>query len=214
MQTTASIAILLVALAAVANVRAEYKKFEYTVLSSPAVDIQKIDVTPMPIFNPGEAFLSFAANLKRPIRKCHPSSILASLTSFLLETIRTVLKIVRTVSNIALPVRCYKVEGVEVGSCDYKDLCLVLKSLLPTFKPDTCPPPMAQYGIDCTCPFNIRTGQITIENEKLVLPDAQATIANFMATGDFSIQLDTYDTSGPYASLIIKFTVKAAKPSG
>ena len=214
MHTTSFIAILLVALAAMANVAAEYKKFEYTVLSSSGIDIQKIDVTPMPIFNPGEAFLSFSANLKRPIRKSHLTSSSRFLTITSLETIRTVLKIVRTVSNIALPVRCYKVDGVEVGSCDYKDLCLVLKSLLPTFRPETCPAPMAQYGIDCNCPFNIRSGQLKIENEKLVLPDAQATIANFMATGDFSIQLDTYDSAGAYASLTIRFTVKAAKPSG
>jgi hypothetical protein len=86
--------------------------------------------------------------------------------------------------------------------------------MLPTFKPETCPAPMAQYGIDCTCPFKIPAGRITITKEKLELPDAQATVANFMATGDFSIQLDTYDSVGPYASLSIKFTVKAAKPSG
>jgi hypothetical protein len=131
-----------------------------------------------------------------------------------LETIRTVLKIIRTVSGIALPVKCYKIDGVDVGSCDYKDLCLVLKKVLPQFKPDSCPAPMAQYGIDCNCPFNIPAGRIVIENERLILPDAQATIANFMATGDFTIQLDTYDTVGAYASLIIRFTVKAAKPTG
>ena len=73
---------------------------------------------------------------------------------------------------------------------------------------------MAQYGIDCNCPFNIPAGQITIRDEKLVLPDAQATIASFMATGDFDIQLDTYDAVGPYASLTIGFTVKSARPSG
>jgi hypothetical protein len=132
----------------------------------------------------------------------------------LIETIRTVLKIVRTVSGINLPVRCYKVEGVDVGSCDYKDLCLVLKAMLPKFQPETCPLPMLQYGIDCNCPFNIPAGQLNIIRERLELPDASSSIANFMASGDFSIQLDTYDSDGAYAAIIIKFTVKPAKPSG
>ena len=131
-----------------------------------------------------------------------------------LETIRTVLNIVRTVSGIALPIKCYKVNGVEVGSCDYKDLCLVLKTLLPSFGPATCPAGVAQYGIDCNCPFNIRTGQISIVKERLELPDAQASIASFMASGTFTIKLDTYDAVGQYASITIKFSVVSAKPSG
>lgn len=132
----------------------------------------------------------------------------------LLETIKTTLKINRSVSGINLPIRCYKVDGIEVGSCTYADLCLVLKTMLPSFKPDTCPKPMAQYGIDCTCPFNIPAGQLSISRERIELPDAKSSIANFMASGDFSIQLDAHDDAGLYGSLIIKFTVKPAKQSG
>jgi len=169
----------------------DYKKLEYTVHSATGIEIQTIEVEPMPILNPGEAHLSFKANLKRPIK-----------------TIRTVLNIVRAVSGINLPIKCYKVSGVEVGSCDYKDLCLVLKTMLPSFNPTDCPKPMAHYGIDCNCPFNIPTGQLNIIRERLELPDAQGSIAAFMASGDFVIRLDTHDTVGPYASLTIKFTVK------
>jgi hypothetical protein len=86
--------------------------------------------------------------------------------------------------------------------------------MLPSFKPETCPKPMAQYGIDCNCPFNIPPGQLNIVRERLELPDAQASVASFMASGDFSIQLDTYDTAGPYAAIVIKFSVKSVKPSG
>jgi uncharacterized membrane protein len=62
-----SITILVIVLAIVANVNSDYKKFEYTVLSSNAIDFQNIDVSPMPIYNPGEASLTFIADLKRPI---------------------------------------------------------------------------------------------------------------------------------------------------
>ena len=69
MQMFLSPTIVITVLAIIVNVQGDYNKLEYTVFSSPAADIQKVELTPMPIYNPGEAFLSFAANLKRPIRK-------------------------------------------------------------------------------------------------------------------------------------------------
>jgi hypothetical protein len=84
--------------------------------------------------------------------------------------------------------------------------------MLPSFKPETCPKPMAQYGIDCNCPFNIPAGQLNIVREKVELSDAQASVAAFMASGDFDIRLDTHDSVGPYASLTIKFSIKSVKP--
>jgi hypothetical protein len=69
MQTISSIAIVIVTLAVIANVRGEYNELVYTVLSSSGADIQSASITPMPILNPGEAFLTFVANLKRPISK-------------------------------------------------------------------------------------------------------------------------------------------------
>ncbi|CAF2398521.1 unnamed protein product [Rotaria sp. Silwood2] len=197
MHKFSSTTIAIVLFAIIINVRAEYKKLELTILSAPAIDITTVDISPMPIMNPGQAFLTFVANLKRPIK-----------------TIQTTLKINRAVSGINLPIRCYKIDGLDVGSCTYTDLCRVLKTMLPSFKPDSCPKAMAQYGIDCNCPFNIPAGHLSIVNEKLEIPDAQSSIANFMATGDFSIQLDTQDAVGSYASIIIKFTVKSHKPSG
>ncbi|CAF1300932.1 unnamed protein product, partial [Didymodactylos carnosus] len=126
--------------------------------------------------------------------------------------LQTQLNITRTVSGITLPVRCYKVNGVEVGSCLYPDLCKILAALLPTFNAKDCPPKFLPYGIDCTCPFNIPAQLLTIVAEKLTLPDAQATVANFMATGDFVIRLDTSDTIGKFGCVVIKFTVKSQKP--
>ncbi|UJR36792.1 hypothetical protein I4U23_029505 [Adineta vaga] len=197
MQTVSSLAFTLISLAIIANVHAEYNKLDYKVLSATGVQIQEVDVVPMPILNPGEGFITLRANLIRPIKK-----------------IRTILKIVRKVSGITLPVKCYKVDGVEVGSCDYADLCLVLQTMLPSFKPETCPPTALNYGVDCNCPFNIPTGQLDIIRERMELPDAQASIASFMASGDFTIELDTYDSTGPYAKISVGFTVKPVKPSG
>lgn len=86
--------------------------------------------------------------------------------------------------------------------------------MLPSFKPETCPLAMATYGIDCNCPFKIPAGRLDIVRERLELPDASQSIASFMASGDFTIKLDTQDNVGDYASLTIGFTVKQKPASG
>lgn len=54
----------------------------------------------MPIIQPGEGTLSFAA----------------STTELIKGVIKADLKIVRTVSGIKLPISCYSYEGEKVGS--------------------------------------------------------------------------------------------------
>ncbi len=56
--------------------------------------------------------------------------------------------IVRSVNGIKLPIRCYIAQGVYVGSCTYDDVCVILQTLLPDFKPGaTCPADLAAFGI-------------------------------------------------------------------
>ena len=86
-------------------------------------------------------------------------------------------------------------------------MCAVVKSLLPdSFNPQACPPALAEYGIDCTCPFKIRSGDILIDNIDLDLPDASTSIATFLASGDFDVTIKTSDTAGPYGCVNIKFS--------
>ena len=98
--------------------------------------------------------------------------------------------------------------GISVGSCVYDDLCKVVQTLLPdSYNPATCPKELADYGIDCTCPFTFKTGDLAI-NQVLDLPDASKTIATFLTNGDFDVSIKASDSVGPYACLNIKFTVK------
>lgn len=86
MQKFSSTLIAIIAFIAITNVRADFTEFGLTVHSSPAIDIEKVDVTPMPIIQPGEAFLTMHANLKRPISKFHlliKQKILIALFSYL-----------------------------------------------------------------------------------------------------------------------------------
>ena len=61
MELFLSIRITIVILTLLVNVHSEYNKLELSVLSSSGIEIQNVDVTPMPILNPGEAFLTFNA---------------------------------------------------------------------------------------------------------------------------------------------------------
>ena len=68
--------------------------------------------------------------------------------------------------------------GIYVGSCVYDDLCEMVAKLLPeSFNPTACPPELAQYGIDCRCPFNIKKTLLDIKDIDVEFPDAAATVA-------------------------------------
>lgn len=91
------------------------------------------------------------------------------------------LNIVRTVAGITLPIRCYLVQGVYVGSCTYNDMCSLLKDLA-NKTPENCPPDALPYGIDCSCPFKIPAQSVDV-TETVDVPDLSTTVVNFLATG-------------------------------
>jgi len=185
-----SLATILV-LTAIAN--AQFTKLQWTDLGSPQVDFYEIDVKPMPIVQPGTATLNFRAKFKRRIG----------------GALKTDLNIIRTVSGLKIPIRCYLAAGIFVGSCSYTDLCKIVEQLVPdSFNPTACPPELLDFGIDCKCPFSIRDGLIEIIDTILDLPDASQSIATFLASGDFDITIKTQDASGPFANIRIQFTVK------
>ena len=78
---------LLVLLPALLN--AEYTKFQWSGTNLNGVTIYDIDVTPMPIVQPGTGKISFNAALTRPLN----------------GKLSVDLNIVRKVSGVALPVR-------------------------------------------------------------------------------------------------------------
>ncbi|CAF1055510.1 unnamed protein product [Brachionus calyciflorus] len=166
-------------------------KFQWSDCGSVAISFLEADVTPMPIVQPGNVKLVLAADLKRALS--------GSLT--------TSLSITRTVSGLKLPIRCYLAAGVYVGSCTYDDMCKVVATLLPSFTPETCPPSLADLGIDCTCPFKLKAGLLEIE-ELFEVPDANSTIFSFLASGDFEVKIEAKDALGPSGCINIKFAVK------
>lgn len=66
-------------------------KFQWNNCGSPAVDIYEVDVTPMPIVQPGAIDLTFLTNFKRDMS----------------GGLKTKLTITRIVSGLKLPIRWY-----------------------------------------------------------------------------------------------------------
>jgi hypothetical protein len=121
--------------------QAVYKRLEWSDCGSKAVDIENVELSPMPLLQPGNAQLTFEADFSRAME----------------GPLKTDLKIVRSVNGLALPIRCYQAAGIFVGSCTYNDLCTIIQNLLPNnFNPNVCAPELAEFGIKCTCPFGLK----------------------------------------------------------
>jgi hypothetical protein len=71
------------------TINAAYTKFFWQDLGSKEIRISKVDMTPMPLIQPGEAVLSFQAETLRPMDGALNAKI----------------DIIRTVAGLALPVR-------------------------------------------------------------------------------------------------------------
>ena len=105
------------------------------------------------------------------------------------------------------------VNGEYVGSCDYRDLCAFFKGLFSeSFEQDYCLenyPVLAEHGIDCNCPFNIRQGILDINNIDFELYDLSTTGPfSFLAIGDFDVTANISDSRGNVANVGLKFSIK------
>ena len=67
--------------------------------------------------------------------------------------------IIRTVAGLALPVRCTIANSggqqFPVGSCTYADACKDVMQDMAGVTAENCPPELADWGIDCNCPFDL-----------------------------------------------------------
>ena len=111
----------------------------------------------------------------------------------------TTIDIIRTVAGLALPVRCVLVQGLYVGSCSYTDLCKNLINEIAGITADNCLPDLADWGIDCNCPFNIPI-EIVEGSHTIEIEDLSTSIASFMANGDFDITVKVNDSSNAHVA--------------
>ena len=97
------------------------RRMEWSICGESEIEINNFDVGAMPIEHPGPMPFILSGRVKREIR----------------GVVKSDFKIIRTVSGIALPIRCYLVNGNYIGSCVYPDLCLMLKNYF-NFEPNNC----------------------------------------------------------------------------
>ncbi len=120
--------------------------------------------------------------------------------------------IIRTVAGVGLPlkVNCYKVNGTDVGSCIYPDLCGLLKSVL-SLDENNCPANLIANDIRCVCPFDLPIRDVNI-NQSFDLPAASTTIVGFLASGDFDVTIKGTIGTTNILCLNMKFTTKTTFP--
>ncbi|CAF0999818.1 unnamed protein product [Didymodactylos carnosus] len=192
----------------------KYEKFEWKYCngsSHPGVEVINIDLTPAPLLYPGDANFTFIADIKRGLiyHGYHHHVFLFSAGAIIVK-----LDILRIISGITLPVRCYIVDGKEVGSCKYKDLCVTLQALFSQFNPRDCPQELFRWGIDCKCPFNIPASQRLDVHQLFsssALSAAQTSFYRLFASGIFNIKVEISDIRGPLVCLELRFTIKPTK---
>ena len=135
-----------------------------------------------PIKHPGEEIIDIRGSILNHVQGKLPNQV----------------EYVRTIAGLALPVRCTIVQGFSMGSCSYSDFCKDIIQDQCKISPSNCPPEFSNYGIDCTCPFNIPPQTVDVEFS-LELPDlipdfgvlfffgiSAATSAN----GDFDLKIN------------------------
>ncbi|CAF1197748.1 unnamed protein product [Adineta steineri] len=174
----------------------QYKKFEWYYCNNieQQVNISNFDVTPMPLYRPGDAKFTLIADLKRDLK----------------QVIKTRLTMFRRISGITFPnpIQCMMMGGSPIGSCEYDDLCVMFQRFSSIFKPDNCPSELLKHGIDCKCPFNIRTQRLDIDQLfSLKSFDGLDSFLNFMRVGDYKVVIEASDIDGPLTCLELYFTI-------
>jgi len=73
-------------------------------------------------------------------------------------SIKSDVSIVRTISGLRIPIRCYLMEGNYVGSCVYNDFCQILKDFCQyflNFTSENCLSFSANNSMDINTAFNV-----------------------------------------------------------
>ena len=144
-----------------------------------------------PVLNPGTATVFYEAENIRPIS----------------GRLSATFNIIRTVSGIALPIRCYQYQGANIGSCTYNDICMDFMQGVFGLDETNCPPELAEWGIDCTCPFDLpiqlADGSLTFQ---LDIPNDLSFI---FGPGDYDLTVTVNNAANQHIGCFrFKFTMR------
>ena len=124
----------------------------------------------------------------------------------------TTMNVIRTVAGLALPLRCTNMgtptNPINLYSCSYNDICKDFFQNIFGMAPEKCPPELADFGIDCTCPFDI------LERSfdgifSFNISDLSTTNYSIIANGDFDVTVAINNSANQHVACIrLKFTIK------
>jgi len=162
------------------------------------ISILNLRVSPMPILNPSITNLT----------------LYGQATAVISGKLKSVVNIIRTVSGLPLPIRCYLNNGNYVGSCTYDDLCELLNKVL-NVGPANCPASLVNGGLDCKCPYTIAKDRFLDVFDGFDIPDFAGSPVDWLASGDFNVDVNVTDTTTQPRVLCmnLKFSMAKAPPT-
>lgn len=125
--------------------------------------------------------------------------------------VKTSMNIVRSIVGLTLPFRCFYIDTIGyIGSCDYDDICEWFTGLI-GYDGTNCPAGGAQFGIDCSCPFNIPAQSVDVDST-MDIPDFSSLAGGLLSflNGDYTITVNASDDNGFLGCLNTKITLKKA----
>lgn len=124
--------------------------------------------------------------------------------------IKSDFSIIKTVSGLRIPIRCYLASGVYVGSCVHTDYCQFL-TRFSNFTAENCPSFLVNNSMDCTCPFNLPARLIDI-NTAFDLPVFSNSLLNFflssLLSGQFDVNIKLTQENTSILCLNFKFSIR------
>ncbi|CAF2685305.1 unnamed protein product [Rotaria sp. Silwood2] len=152
----------------------------------------------MPIHYPGIINLTLAHTVKRSIK-----------------TFQLSVDILRIVSGIRLPVKCYLIDGLYVGSCRYTgdQLCTLIGSWWPkTFGLYLTSLVATILGNSCNGSLrDVPINQIVAYKEVLELPNLSGNILSLFTSGDFEVKIMAMEQDTNVFCGTFKYTIKPRK---
>ena len=136
------------------------------------------------MMHPGEHVADFRALVQRNINGALPVT----------------LNMIRTISGLSLSVRCQTINGFYAGSCSYPDLCKDLFGDLLGNTPENCPPELYEWGIDCTCPFNLPVQTVDGNIAFFISTSTEFWISDIMGVGDFELTANIRNNRGEHVA--------------
>ena len=103
-------------------------------------------------------------------------------------------------------------QGLSVGSCSYTDLCKDFFRDILGNTPENCPPEFEQWGIDCTCPFNLAVQTIEDNIIFLLSDPMDSWLTILYGNGDYELTVTIKNNSGEHVECFkFLYSIKPAK---